>query len=112
MEHKMKLKDKPFNSIKNGTKTIELRLYDEKRRLLDKKDTIEFRNILTEETLLVEVLNLYVFDTFEELFKHFDNISMGFSENEEIDPKVMEEFYTKEEQSKYGVVGIEIRKIN
>ena len=33
MEHKMKLKDKPFNSIKNGTKTIELRLYDEKRRI-------------------------------------------------------------------------------
>ena len=31
MKHKMSLRDIPFNSIKNGTKTIELRLYDEKR---------------------------------------------------------------------------------
>lgn len=33
MKHQMKLNNEPFESIKNGTKTIELRLYDEKRRL-------------------------------------------------------------------------------
>ena len=32
MTHEMRLHDEPFNLIKNGTKTIELRLYDEKRR--------------------------------------------------------------------------------
>ena len=31
MLHKMKLKESPFERIKNGTKTIEFRLYDEKR---------------------------------------------------------------------------------
>ena len=32
MLHKMKLNESPFESIKNGTKTIEFRLYDEKRK--------------------------------------------------------------------------------
>lgn len=112
MEHKMKLKDKPFNSIKNGTKTVELRLYDEKRRLLKENDTIEFTNMITGETLLVKVIELCVFNNFKELFKHFDNISMGFDKNEEVDPKIMEQYYSIEEQEKYSVVGIKIKKIN
>lgn len=32
MQHKMKLLESPFNRIKNGTKTIEFRLYDDKRK--------------------------------------------------------------------------------
>ena len=32
MIHEMKLNESPFERIKNGTKTIEFRLYDEKRR--------------------------------------------------------------------------------
>ena len=31
MLHKMKLKESPFERIKNGTKTVEFRLYDENR---------------------------------------------------------------------------------
>ena len=41
MKHKMKLNNGPFERIKNGTKTIELRLNDEKRQLLKIKDLIE-----------------------------------------------------------------------
>lgn len=44
MMHKMNLDINPFNHIKCGTKTIELRLYDEKRQLLKEKDMIEFTN--------------------------------------------------------------------
>ena len=36
MLHEMKLQNGPFNSIKNGKKTIELRLYDEKRQKVKK----------------------------------------------------------------------------
>ena len=43
----MKLQPKPFAAIKNGTKTIEMRLWDEKRKHITVGDTIEFvRNIL------------------------------------------------------------------
>ena len=32
MIHKMNLNPSPFKKIRNGTKTIKMRLYDEKRR--------------------------------------------------------------------------------
>ena len=107
----MKLNNGPFKNIKNGTKTIELRLNDEKRQLLKIKDLIEFTNRETLEKLLVEIENLYHYPSFEELYKHFDKVAMGYKEDEEADPKDMEEYYSKEEQEKYGVLGIEIKKV-
>ena len=40
MEHILKLQPKYFEYIKNGTKRIELRLYDEKRQKIAIGDTI------------------------------------------------------------------------
>ena len=110
MKHDMRLNDGPFKKIKEGTKTIELRLYDEKRQLLHENDLILFKNRTTDEELPVEIIKLHKYPSFEELYKHFDKISMGYSENEEANPKDMEEYYSIEEQEKYGVVGIEIKK--
>ena len=53
MKHEMKLNNEPFINIKNGTKTIELRLNDEKRRLLKVNDLIEFTNRETNEKLTI-----------------------------------------------------------
>lgn len=44
MEHTMKLNPSPFSLIRDGVKTIELRLYDEKRRKIAPRDTIRFCN--------------------------------------------------------------------
>ena len=107
----MKLNNGPFKNIKNGTKTIELRLNDEKRQLLKIKDLIEFTNRENLEKMLVEIQNLYHYPSFDELYKHFDKVSMGYKENDVADPKDMEKYYSKEEQEKYGVLGIEIKKV-
>ena len=109
--HEMRLHNSPFNLIKSGTKTIELRLNDEKRSLIKIGDKIEFTNRITEEKIVVEVINLHNYDSFFELYKHFDKVSMGYDEDEEADPKDMEQYYSKEEQDKYGVLGIEIKLI-
>lgn len=111
MKHEMKLNNEPFECIKNGTKTIELRLNDEKRKLLTVEDYIEFTNKVTNEKLLVEVIDLFKYNSFEELYKHFNKIEMGYSINEEANPKDMENYYSKEEQEKYGVLGIKIKKL-
>lgn len=108
MEHKMKLKNKPFKSIKNGSKTIELRLYDEKRSKIRVGDAIEFTNISNGEVLEVDVTNLYRYNSFEELYSDFDKVSLGYEVDEEACYKDMEEYYSKEEQAKCGVVGIKI----
>lgn len=42
MIHEMKLQPKYFNYILNGTKRIELRLYDEKRQTIKVGDIIKF----------------------------------------------------------------------
>ena len=111
MKHKMNLHNEPFNLIKDGIKTIELRLNDEKRQLLKEKDLIEFTNRETLETINTEMIKLHKYLSFEELYKHFDKISMGYNIDDIADPKDMEEYYSKEEQDKYGVVGIEIRRV-
>ena len=111
MIHNMKLHKEPFKMIKDGTKTIELRLNDEKRRLLKVGDEIVFTSTENLEQLKVEVENLYKYSSFEELYKHFDKVSMGYTDDEVASPKDMEKYYSKEEQEKYGVVGIKIKKI-
>jgi hypothetical protein len=45
----------------------------------------------------------------EELYKHFDKISLGYAEDEIADPKDMEQYYPQDKQEKYGVLGIEIK---
>lgn len=52
MEHIMNLRPKPFGMIKDGRKTIELRLYDEKRRQIVVGDTIQFMNTEDEQDII------------------------------------------------------------
>lgn len=111
MLYKMKLNNAPFIKIKSGKKTVELRLYDEKRQKLKNGDKIEFTNIKTGETLVCNVKRLHVFPSFEELYEHFDKISIGYDEDETADFKDMEKYYSKEDENKYGTVGIEIELI-
>lgn len=110
MKHNMNLNNRPFKSIKEGTKTIELRLNDEKRSLLKVGDEIEFTNRDTNEKLSVDIINLYKYPNFKELYKHFDKVEMGYDKDDIAESKDMEAYYSKEEQDKYGVLGIEIRK--
>ena len=111
MNHEMKLNDEPFLKIKEGSKTIEMRLYDEKRRLVKVGDIIEFTNRDTLEKICVKVIKLHFFNNFEDLYKNFDNVSLGYNKYEESSPDDMEKYYSKEEQKLYGVVGIEIKLI-
>ena len=105
----MRLVDFAFNQIKSGNKDIELRLNDEKRQLVNIGDTIVFTNLDTLEELKVIVTNLYKYKSFEELFNAFDYKRLGL--NKDDDSSVMDNFYTKEEQDKYGVLGIELKLI-
>ncbi len=109
MKYNMKLNNDPFNSIKTGTKTIEMRLNDEKRQLLKEKDLIEFTNRTTLETILVQIVKLYKYSSFDELYKHFDKVSLGYDKDDIANPKDMDKYYSKEEQDKYGVVGIKVK---
>lgn len=109
MIHKMKLNESPFERIKNGTKTVEFRLYDDKRRKIKIGDKIEFSKLPElQETILVEVLELYREETFEKLFEKI------YTDEEEIKIKTasMYKYYSPEKEKEYGVVGIELSLIS
>lgn len=110
--HEMKLNDVPFNLIKNKSKNIEMRLYDEKRRKIKKEHVIVFTNTNTNEQIKTIVTNLYIYDTFEELYKNHNKINLGYLENEVASHRDMELYYSKEKQEEYGVVGIELELIS
>ena len=103
----MKLVDFAFKSIKNKEKDIEVRLNDEKRKLINVGDIIIFTNIDTKEELKIKVIKLHKFDTFEELFNSFNHKRLGLKDSD--DSSIMNNFYTKEEQEKYQALGIEIK---
>lgn len=108
MLHKMKLNERFFEEIKNGTKTIEFRLFDEKRQQIKVGDQIEFSKLPSlKEKLIVDVIELYKDNTFKNLFEKL------YNNKEEITKKIkkMYEIYSPEKEKDYGVLGIKI-KIN
>ena len=107
--HNMKLNNKPFCSIKNGMKTVELRLNDEKRKKVKVGDTIIFENIDNLEKISVLVLKIHKFDNFEKLYEKIDKTLIGYSSEEIALSSDMEKYYSIEQQKKYGVLGIEFR---
>lgn len=113
MEHTMKLQDKYYYYMLNGTKRIEIRLYDEKRKKINLGDTIIFHKLSNlEETFKARVIGLIRYNCFDNLLKDFD-ISLladkSISKEELIN--ALESFYSKEEQDKYGLLGIRIEII-
>lgn len=109
----MRLCPKPFEMIKSGKKTIELRLNDEKRRPIRNGDRIEFTNTASGERLLCEVKDLYQFSSFAELYSQLPLLKCGYTEKDIASavPEDMDAYYPPERQKKYGVLGIEIQVI-
>ena len=113
MEHEMRLDPEPFRMIKSGQKTIELRLYDEKRRKIAVGDTIAFTETKTGERMRVIVTDLSVFPTFSELYRALPLQKCGYTEAEleTASPDDMLAYYSMEQQRQYGVVGIGLARL-
>ena len=109
MTHILKLQPKFFDFIKDGTKRIELRLFDEKRQQININDIIEFKREPEQiDSLKVKVIGLLRYRSFEDFpIEILADSSMTKAEL----LNALEEFYTPEKQEGYGVLGIKIAKI-
>jgi len=108
----MKLLKEPYARILSGKKTIEIRLHDEKRSKINVGDIIEFSKLPDlEEKLKVEVVALLRYKTFRDLVNDFGMEFYGYPKDYPIDEFVnsIYEIYSKEQERKYGVLGIKIR---
>ena len=110
----MKLDPIPFAMVASGKKTIELRLYDEKRRMIKVGDEIRFLREDDGASLDAEVLALYIFKNFEELYRSLPLSDCGYTDEtvKTASYRDMETFYPPERQREYRVVGIKIQLKN
>lgn len=114
MTHNMSLVPSAFEKIESGRKTIELRLCDEKRRLVSVGDTIVFTN--TENAaaaLTAKVIALHPFASFAELYENLPLEKCGYSVDEldSASPDDMLAYYPREKELKYGALGIELELV-
>ncbi len=110
--HNLKLNAGPYKSVAAGTKTIEMRLMDEKRKNIKVGDTIIFTHREdSSQSVVAKVIALHPFKTFDELYKNFDKVALGYKKDEDAKPEDMTQYYPQEEIDLYGVVGIEIKLI-
>ncbi|MBK3495028.1 ASCH domain-containing protein [Viridibacillus sp. YIM B01967] len=107
----MRLYGEYFKAIKEGKKTVEVRLNDENRRKIKIGDTIKFIRVPEQnETLKVQVTDLRKYDTFEEMY---ENISFQDFDCEGWSMKAMVEgtyeIYTPEQEKRWGTLAITIK---
>lgn len=108
MLHKMNLWHNSFEKIKNKTKTIEMRLNDEKRSLIKVGDCIEFTDTENGDTVLCVVTTLFKYADFEDLYRHHDKVQIGYSVDEDARSSDMLDCYSEENIKKYGAPAIEL----
>ncbi len=100
-----------FKSIKEGQKKVEVRLNDEKRRMIKVGDTIEFIKVPEQdETLQVKVTDLKIYNTFQAMyedipFQYFD--CDGWTMQQILDETY--EIYTPEQEKEWGTLAITIK---
>lgn len=102
----MKLSEPWYSLVKNGIKTIEMRLLDEKRQMINKNDTILFSDTNSKNIFKKKVKKISYHKTFESALKHgkLKNILPGISTYK----KGIEVYYNikgyKIKEKKYGVI--------
>lgn len=104
----MNLYKQPFAAICAGHKTIELRLYDEKRRTLNIGDLIAFN--CNGKIAVAHVTALNIFSSFDELYANVDLSKCGYLPLEVpfASPKDMNAYYSRAARKKWGAVAIGI----
>ena len=112
MQHEMNVAAVPFEKICNGSKIIESRLFDEKRQAIRLGDEILFHQADdTTNVVKMKVVDLLRYSSFEQLFaSHNPEIFGGTSVTELL--REIKQFYSDEDEEKYGVVGIRLQKID
>ena len=109
MEHEMKLWKTSFLSVLEGRKTVEMRLFDEKRARIALGDTILFRESGGVGEVRCSVVGLCRYPDFETLYRHHDPVSIGYAPGERASASDMLAYYSREDIERYGVLGICIR---
>lgn len=106
----MHLAKQPFEQIKNGEKTVEIRLNDEKRKCLKVGDVLRFTQVGGNETVTARIVALHSFETFLQLFSSdlFEKTGSGNMTAEQA-AESMYAYYSRQQEERFGVLAIELQ---
>ena len=109
MNYNMNLQDKFFDLVKNNSKSLEVRLLDDKRKKLNVGDIINFYNS-NNEIISVKVISLKVYNNFEELLQNNNPTEIGLVDSSKNIIDQLYSIYPKEKCSLYKVLAIKFIK--
>ena len=109
----MKVKPEYFEKIKTGKKIYEIRLLDDKRKLIKMGDTILLKKLPEViEGVVLKVVDIRFFDTFKDMIKRISSKDLGY---EDLSPDQIEEiyhgYYDVEEENEKGVVALKVERL-
>lgn len=109
-EHTLKLDEKYYNYILHGSKRIELRLNDEKRKSMSIGDILTFyKQPLLEENFKTKIVDLIYFNSFNEAISNLPfELIADKNDNKQSLLNDLNRIYSKEKQENYGVICIKI----
>ena len=105
MKHILKIHSFSFKKIIDGSKTIDIRLFNEQHQSIRPNDIIEFVCEDLKERVLCLVKAFLVFDTAETMIDVLPPSLFGYPNREEIKVRVRR-LFSLEDQLKYNVMGI------
>jgi len=113
-EHTLKLDDKYYNYILHGTKRIELRLNDEKRKLMHIGDVLLFyKQPLLKESFKTKIVDLIYFNSFNEAISNIPfELIADINDNKVNLLNDLNRIYSKQKQENYGIIGIKLELLN
>ncbi len=113
MEMMVHLNQEVFSYVLNGTKSVEGRLNDEKRKKLKVGDKIIFINKSNDMERIESIVEeLKYYNSFVDLVEDYsmkELLDNRYSKSYYLN--LIYNFYNKEDEEKYGVVAIRFRKV-
>ncbi|EGF47926.1 hypothetical protein AAULR_20957 [Lacticaseibacillus rhamnosus MTCC 5462] len=89
-----------FLLVQAGTKTIEIRLNDQKRQQLEVGDQIVFEDLATQQQVTKKVTQLEKFGTFSQLYQQYQGTVVGSAPTDSVAKMVADTFriYTPQQE--------------
>ncbi|QVI34414.1 isomerase [Lacticaseibacillus chiayiensis] len=108
---KMGLMHDQFELVREGSKTIEIRLNDQKRQQLRVGDLIVFEDLVTQQQMSKRVAKLEKFASFAQLYDHYQGTSVGSAPTDSVAKMVSDTYriYSKQQEVEYGVLAIHLK---
>ena len=103
MKHRMFLWRFAFDKIVNGTKRVEMRLFDQEHQKIKLNDVIEFVCQETQEKVLCLVRGLLVFERFDDLVALLPAQVFGYDNKEEVRIRINRRFSLEEQLTNHAM---------